>query len=85
MGCALPLNPCGNQLAASTIIESRGQRGVKVTDEEIDLLRSALERAYEKRQPFFLRVMQAVKTFFGLRRPRKLIESLNIEEKKDAA
>src|SRR5689334_22538035 len=73
------------QPLASTIIESCGQQGIKVTDEEIDSLRSALERAYEKPQPFPLRVMQAAKTFLGLRRPKKLIESLNIEEKKDAA
>lgn len=55
-------------------------------DEEIDLLRSVLARAYEKRQSFLLRLVQAVKHRFGsdtTRRP--VIQSLNIEKKKDAA
>ena len=56
-------------------------------DEEIDLLRSVLARAYEKRQPFLMRLVQAVKDYVGPRTPRKaVIESLNImEKKKDAA
>jgi len=58
-----------------------------VPDEEIDLLRSVLARAYEKRQPFLLRLVQAVKDHVGPSTPRKpVIESLNImEKKKDAA
>ena len=52
-------------------------------DEEIDLLRSVLARAYEKRQPFLMRLVQAVKDYVGPRTPRKaVIESLNIMEKK---
>ena len=55
-------------------------------DEEIDLLRSVLARAYEKRQPFLLRLVQAVKGRFGSNTTRKpVIQSLNIEKKKDAA
>ena len=52
-------------------------------DEEIDLLRSVLARAYEKRQPFLMRLVQAVKDYVGPRTPRKpIIESLNIIERK---
>jgi hypothetical protein len=57
-----------------------------VAEEEIDLLRSVLKHAYEKRRPFPIRAIQAVKRFFGSRRPRKpVIQNLNIEGKKDAA
>ena len=55
-------------------------------DEEIDLLRSVLARAYEKRQPFLLRLVQSVKNRFGSDTARKpVIQSLNIDKKKDAA
>ena len=55
-------------------------------DEEIDLLRSVLARAYEKRQPFLLRLVYAVKDRFGSDTTRKpVIQSLNIDKKKDAA
>jgi hypothetical protein len=66
----------------------RGERGVSVTDDEkLELLRSVLARAYEKRQPFPLRLVQAVRDHLASRTPRKpIIESLNIIEKnKDAA
>jgi hypothetical protein len=72
---------------AISIIQQRVQEGCTVPDEEIDLLRSVLARAYEKRQPFLLRLVQAVKDHVGPSTPRKpVIESLNImEKKKDAA
>ena len=55
-------------------------------DDQIDMLRSVLVRAYEKRQPFPFRLVQAVKDYIGTRTPRKpIIESLNITEKKDGA
>jgi hypothetical protein len=55
-------------------------------DNEIDVLRSALSRAYEKPKPFSLRLVEAVKEYIGTHTPRKpIIESLNIGEKKDAA
>lgn len=65
-----------------------------VQDEEIDLLRSLLAHAYERRQPFLLRIVRSVKDYVGPRTPRKpviqslniVIQSLNIiEKKKDAA
>ena len=55
-----------------------------MSDQEIDLLRSVLARAYEPRQPFLWRVIQALKYFLRARSSRKpLIESLNIIEKKN--
>ena len=52
-------------------------------DEEIDLLRSVLARACEKRQPFLLRLVQSVKNRFGSETARKpVIQSLNIDKKK---
>ncbi len=55
-----------------------------VSDQEIDLLRSVLARAYEPRQPFLWRLIQALKYLLRARSPRKpVIESLNIIEKKD--
>jgi hypothetical protein len=55
-----------------------------VSDQEIDLLRSVLARAYEPRQPFLGRLIQALKYLLRARSPRKpVIESLNIIEKKD--
>jgi hypothetical protein len=54
--------------------------------DEVDLLRSVLARAYEKPSPFTLRLIEAVQDYIGTRTPRKpIIESLNINEKKDAA
>jgi hypothetical protein len=51
-------------------------------DDQIELLRSALAHAYDERQPFLLRLVQAVKDYVGQRTPRKpIIESLNIIEK----
>jgi hypothetical protein len=56
-------------------------------DDQIEVLRSVLAHAYEKRQPLLLRLIQAVKDNVGTRTPRKpIIESLNIFEKdKDLA
>lgn len=36
-------------------------------DDQIELLRSVLAHAYEKRQPFLLRLVQAVKDYVGPR------------------
>lgn len=50
-------------------------------DDQTDLC-SVLAHAYEKRQPFLLRLVQAVKEYVSPRTPRKpIIESLNIIEK----
>ena len=58
-------------------------RRITLPDDQVDLLRSVLARAYEKRQPFLLRLVQAVKNYIGPRTPRKpLIEGLNIIERK---
>ena len=56
-------------------------------DEELDLLRSVLARAYEKRQPFPFRLVHAMKDYIVPRTPRKpIIETLNSTGKnKDAA
>ena len=60
--------------------------GDLVPDEEIDLLRSVLARAYERRQPLLLRLVELVKDRFGSDTTRKpVIQSLNIDQKKDAA
>jgi hypothetical protein len=58
-----------------------------MADHQIDLLRTALARAYEKRQPLHLRLIQAIKDCIGPRTSRKpIIQSLGIVEKnKDAA
>ena len=54
-----------------------------VSDQGIDLLRSVLARAYEPRQPFLGRLIQALKYLLRARSPRKpVIESLNIIERK---
>ena len=51
-------------------------------DNQIELLRSVLAHAYEKRQPFLFRLVQSVKDYVGPRTFRKpIIESLNIIEK----
>jgi hypothetical protein len=48
---------------------------------QIELLRSVLSLAYEKRQPFLVRVVQAVKDSVGPRTPSEpIIQSLNILE-----
>jgi hypothetical protein len=53
-------------------------------DDQIDLLRSVLARAYEKPQPSPLR-LQAVRNYVDTRTPRKpIIESLNITEGNDS-
>ncbi len=56
-------------------------------DEEIELLRSVLAHAYEKRQSFLGRLVQAARSRLGLRTARKPnIEDLNaIEKKKDSS
>ena len=55
-------------------------------DDQIDLLRSVLARAYEEPLPFPLMLVQGLKDYIGTRTPRKpIIESLNIIERKDAA
>jgi hypothetical protein len=47
--------------------------------EQLELLRSVLARAYEKRQPLSLRLMNKVKKHIVPRAPRKpIIEGLNI-------
>lgn len=54
-------------------------------DDQIEALRSLFAHAYEKRQSFFVRLVQAIK---DSRRPhisRPTIQSLNIHEKKDTA
>ena len=62
-------------------------RRITLPDDQVDLLRSVLARAYEKRQPFLLRLLQAVMDYVSPSTPRKpVIESLNImDKKKDAA
>ncbi len=53
-------------------------------DEEIELLRSVLAHAYEKRQSFLRRLAQAVKSRLGMRTARKpIVEDLNVIEKKE--
>jgi hypothetical protein len=55
-------------------------------DEELELLRSVLARAYEKRQPFPLKLIRAVKDWMGARTQKKsIILTLQIEKKEDAA
>jgi len=52
-------------------------------ENQLDLLRSVLARAYEKRQRLPLRLLQAFRDYIGPRTPRKpIIESLNIIERK---
>jgi hypothetical protein len=55
-------------------------------DDQIEALRSLFAHAYEKRQPFFVRVVRAVKDSVGPRTPNKpTILCLNIYEKNDSA
>ena len=58
------------------------RRGNTLPDDQLDLLRSVLARAYEKRQWLPLRLLQALRDYIGPRTPRKPIESLNIIDKK---
>jgi hypothetical protein len=59
------------------------RRGNTLPDDQLDLLRSVLARAYEKRQRLPLRLLQALRDYIGPRTPRKpIIESLNIIERK---
>ena len=52
-------------------------------DEKLELLRSVLARAYEKRQPFPLRLIHAVKDWMSARPQKKpIILSLQIEKRK---
>jgi hypothetical protein len=62
-------------------------KDVQVSDDQIELLRCVLARAYEKRQPLLFRLVKGIKDYIGPRTPRRpIIESLNITEKnKDAA
>ena len=58
-------------------------RRITLPDDQLDLLRSVLARAYEKRQRLPLRLLQALRDYIGPRTPRKpIIESLNIIERK---
>ena len=55
-------------------------------DEKLELLRSVLARAYEKRQPFPLKLIHAVKDWMSASFQKKpIIPSLQIEKKEDAA
>jgi hypothetical protein len=51
-------------------------------DDQLDLLRSVLARAYEKRQRLPLRLLQALSDYIGPRKKKPIIESLNIIERK---
>jgi hypothetical protein len=58
-------------------------RRITLSDDQVDLLRSVLARAYEKRQRFPLRLLQALRDYIGPRTLRKpIIESLNITKRK---
>jgi hypothetical protein len=48
-------------------------------DDEIDLLRSVFAPAHEEREPFSLRIVQAVKDAFKPRKP--IIETLDLMER----
>ena len=55
-----------------------------MSDQEIDLLRSVLARAYEPRQSFLWRLIQVLKYPLRARSPSEPVsESLNVIEKKD--
>jgi hypothetical protein len=54
-------------------------------DEKLELLRSVLARAYEKRQPLPLKLIQTVKDWMSVSFQKKpIILSLKIEKKEDA-
>ena len=58
-------------------------RRITLPDDQVDLLRSVLARAYEEPSPFPLRLVEAVRDYIGTRTQRKpIIESLNIVERK---
>jgi hypothetical protein len=55
-------------------------------NEKLELLRSVLARAYEKRQPFPLKLIHAVKDWMSASTHKKpIILSLQIEKKEDAS
>ena len=55
-------------------------------DEKLELLRSVLARAYEKRQPFPLKLICAVKDWMNANTQKEpIILTLQIEKKEDAA
>jgi len=55
-------------------------------DDELDQLRSVLAQAYEKRQPFIFRLIQAVKNRLGAGTPKRaIVEPIKIVKEKDAA
>jgi hypothetical protein len=55
-------------------------------DEQLEQLRSALARAYEKRQPFALRLIHAVRERMSASTQEKpIILTLQIEKKKEDA
>jgi hypothetical protein len=62
-------------------------KGVSVgDDEQLEQLRSVLARAYEKRQPLALRLIQEVKDRMSAHPQKKpIIVSLQIEKKKEDA
>jgi hypothetical protein len=53
---ALVANPC-----PVVAIKHASGKGVQVSDDQIEQLRSVLARAYEKRQPFSSRLVHVVK------------------------
>ena len=55
-------------------------------DEQLEQLRSALARAYEKHQPFALRLIHAIRDRMSASTQEKpIILTLQIEKKEDAA
>jgi hypothetical protein len=74
---------CAATAHGNAVDTSNIQCSMMPDDDQIELLRSVLSHAYEKRQPFLLRLVQAAKDYVGhprtLRKP--IIESLNIIEK----
>jgi hypothetical protein len=51
-------------------------------DDQLDLLRSVLARAYEKRERLPFRLLQALRDYIGPRTKKPIIKSLNIVERK---
>ena len=68
-------------------ILNEGCKELTVPDDEVELLRSVLARAHEKRQPLPVRIVKALKNSISLRsRRRPVIKSLSIiQTNKDAA
>jgi hypothetical protein len=55
-------------------------------DDELDQLRAVLAQAYDKRQPFIFRLIQAVKNRLGAGTPKRaIVEPIKIVKEKDAA